>query len=147
MSLVNGCVRVVAEDGTLSEPRYFFSIDTDSLEQGRFSPVTVYLLPAGRFERAADFVVGGRTVRTAQAACLRPVEPLAKLAVEPADFPLRIRGHDYATLQARIEADRAGSRGWPPTKSDPASNGAGIRAGSMPDRAWSGRARVHTVRS
>jgi hypothetical protein len=108
MSLVNGCFRVVGGDGTASEPRYFFSIDNDSLEQRRFSPGTVYLLPAGRFEREADYVEGGRTVRTAQAACLEPVEPLAKLAVEPADFPLPIRGHDYAALRARIDADPDG---------------------------------------
>ena len=108
MSLVNACFQVVAEDGTLSEPRYFFSIDAESLARGRFGPGTVYLLPAGRFERQADYVEGGRTVRTAQAACLEPVEPLAKLAVEPADFPLPIRGHDYAALRARIEADPGG---------------------------------------
>ena len=108
MSLVNACFRVVAEDGTLGRPYYFFSVDSDSLEHGRFSPGTVYLLPAGRFEREADHLAGGLTVRTAHAACLQPVEPLAKLAVEPADFPLSIRGHDVATLRARIEADPDG---------------------------------------
>ena len=45
---------------------------------------------------------------TAQAACLEPVEPLAKLAVEPADFPMRIRGYDLDTHLARIEADPEG---------------------------------------
>ena len=108
MSLVNACFRVVGEDGTVSRPYYFFSIDSDSLGHGRFSSGTVYLLPAGRFERQADYVEGGLTVRTAQAACLEPIEPLAKLAVEPADFPLPIRGHDVATLRARIDADPGG---------------------------------------
>ena len=108
MSLVNACFRVVAEDGSLSGPRYFFSIDADSLAHRRFSAGTVYLLPAERFEREADFIEGGLTVRTAQAACLEPVEPLAKLAVEPADFPMRIRGYDTATQLARIEADPGG---------------------------------------
>ena len=108
MSLTNSCFRVVRGDGTLSEPYYFFSVNTEALEQRQFGTGTVYLLPAGRFEREADYVEGGRTVRTAQAACLEPVEPLAKLTVEPADFPLPIRGHDYATQQARIEADPGG---------------------------------------
>ena len=45
---------------------------------------------------------------TAQAACLEPVEPLAKLAVEPADFPIRFRGYDLDTHLARIEADPGG---------------------------------------
>lgn len=108
MSLVNSCFRVVHEDGTLSEPRYFFSIDSRALDSGWFSPGTVYLLPAERFEREADYVEGGRTVRTAHAACLEPVEPLARLSVEPADFPLPIRGHDLDTLRRRIEADPDG---------------------------------------
>ena len=94
--------------GRWAAPYYFFSVDSDSLEHGQFSPGTVYLLPAGRFEREADHLEGGLTVRTAHAACLQPVEPLAKLAVEPADFPLPIRGHDVATLRARIEADPDG---------------------------------------
>ena len=37
-----------------------------------------------------------------------PIEPLAKLAVEPADFPLRIRGYDMATQLARVDADPGG---------------------------------------
>ena len=45
---------------------------------------------------------------TAQAASLEPVEPLAKLPVEPADFPLRIRGYDLPTHLARIDADPGG---------------------------------------
>ena len=46
---------------------------------------------------------------TAQAASLEPVEPLAKLLVRPADFPIRIRGYDLATHLARIEVDPGGS--------------------------------------
>ena len=108
MSLVNSCVRQVYEDGTLSETYYFFSIDNRALDSGWFSPGTVYLLPAERFEREADRVTGGRVMRPAHAACLDPVEPLASLAVEPADFPLQIRGHDLATLRRRVEADPDG---------------------------------------
>ena len=74
----------------------------DPATRGRFE------LPAGRFEREPACVEGGRRVPTAQAACLQPVQPLAKLAVEPADFPLRIRGYDLDTHLARIEADPGG---------------------------------------
>ena len=127
-------------------------VDAASLAQGRFGPGTVYLLPGGRFEREADSVEDGRTVRTAQAACLEPVQPLAKLAVEPADFPLPIRGHDSAALQVRIEADPGADRPGPVTRRRArrwcaGQAGAGIGAGSMPDRSWPGRALVHTVRS
>ncbi|HST66065.1 MAG TPA: hypothetical protein VLM05_12825 [Mycobacteriales bacterium] len=108
MSLTNSCHRVLHEDGTTSEPYYFFSVNNEVLEQDQFSPGTVYLLPPEPFEREAAYVEGGRRVLTAQAASLTPVAPMAKLAVEPADFPLRIRGHHYPTQAARIEADPHG---------------------------------------
>jgi hypothetical protein len=108
MSLTNSCFRVVRPDGTLGGPYYFFSVNSEVLEQDQFSPGTVYLLPADKFEREAAYEEGGRTVLTAQAASLQPIAPLAKLAVEPADFPMRIRGHDFAVQQARIEADPGG---------------------------------------
>jgi hypothetical protein len=108
MSLTNSCFRELAEDGSVSEPYYYFAVNREVLEQDQFSPGTVYLLPAGKFEREAAYVERGRLVVTAQAASLEPVEPLAKLTVEPADFPLRIRGYDLATHLARIDADPAG---------------------------------------
>jgi hypothetical protein len=108
MSLMNSCFRVRHDDGTTSQPYYFFSVNTEVLEQDQFSPGTVYLLPPGPFEREAPYVENGRLVETAQAAALEPVVPLARLAVERADFPLPIRGHDHPTLLARIEADPDG---------------------------------------
>ena len=108
MSLTNSCFRVLGQDGSVSEPYYYFAVNNEVIEQGQFSPGTVYLLPAGRFEREAAYTEGGRRVLTAHAASLEPVEPLAKLAVEPADFPLRIRGYDLATHLARIDADPGG---------------------------------------
>jgi hypothetical protein len=108
MSLTNSCFRAVGKGGSLSEPYYFFSVNNEVIEQDQFSTGTVYLLPAENFEREAPYGEGGRRVRTAQAASLGPVEPLAKLTVEPADFPLRIRGHDQAEQLARIDAHRDG---------------------------------------
>ncbi len=108
MSLTNSCFRVLHEDRTASEPYYFFSVNNEVLDQDQFSTGTVYLLPPGPFEREAAYAEGGRTVETAQAAALVPVEPLAKLTVERADFPLRILGHDYPTLAGRIEVDPGG---------------------------------------
>jgi hypothetical protein len=108
MSLTNSCFRVLGQDGSVSEPYYYFAVNDEVIERGQFSPGTVYLLPAGGFEREAAYTEGGRQVLTAQAASLEPVEPLAKLAVEPADFPLRIRGYDLATHLARIDADPGG---------------------------------------
>ena len=108
MSLTNSCFRVLGEDGSVSEPYYYFAVNNEVLEQDQLGPGTVYLLPADGFEREPAYVEGGRRVLTAQAASLEPVEPLAKLAVEPADFPLRIRGYDLATQLTRVEADPGG---------------------------------------
>jgi hypothetical protein len=108
MSLTNSCFRVLGEDGSVSEPYYYLAVNNEVLEQNQLSPGTVYLLPADRFEREAAYVEDGRRLLTAQAASLEPVEPLAKLVVEPADFPLRIRGYDLATQLARVEADPGG---------------------------------------
>jgi hypothetical protein len=108
MSLTNSCFRVLGEDGSVSEPYYYFAVNNEVLEQDQLSPGTVYLLPASGFEREPAYVEGGRRVLTAQAASLEPVEPLAKLVVEPADFPLRIRGYDFAAQLARVEADPGG---------------------------------------
>ena len=108
MSLTNSCFRVLHDDGTTSEPYYFFAVNNEVLDEDQFSPGTVYLLPPEPFEREAEYVEGGRTVLTAQAASLAPVAPVAKLGVERSDFPMRIRGHDYPTLMARIEADPHG---------------------------------------
>jgi hypothetical protein len=109
MSLTNSCFRVLGEDGSLSEPYYYyFAVNNEVLDQDQFSPGTVYLLPAAGFEREPAYVEDGRRVLTAQAASLDPVEPLARLVVEPADFPLPIRGYDLASQLARIEADPDG---------------------------------------
>ncbi len=92
----------------MSEPYYYFAVNNEVIEQGQFSPGTVYLLPAGRFEREAAYTEGGRRVLTAQAASLEPVEPLAKLAGRAGRLPAadpRLRpGHALA----RIDADPGG---------------------------------------
>lgn len=109
VSLLNSCFRVERPDGSLSGPRYFFSVNHEAPPP---VPGTVYLLPADGFEREAPYDERGRRVHTAQAASLAPVRPLAHLAVAPADFPFPIRRHDHAALVARIAADPDGFP-WP----------------------------------
>lgn len=107
-SLLNSSQRHASPDGSLSEPHYFFSVDSGA----RLVPGTVYLLPAAGFEREAPYPERGRQVHTAQVASLEPVRPLARLAVAPADFPLPIRRHDHAALVARVAAEPGGFP-WP----------------------------------
>ncbi|MEY9928939.1 hypothetical protein ABH926_003579 [Catenulispora sp. GP43] len=110
MMLCNSCVRLGSQIGELSEPYYYFSISDTALEQNPWRTGMVYLLPAATFEAQPPLAVGDAQAHVAQAASPVPVEPLAKLAVGPEDFPFldRIRGHRDADLQARIAADPSG---------------------------------------
>jgi hypothetical protein len=110
VSLTNTCLRVEFEDGTLSDPVYFFSVNREVVEQRRWRTGTIYLLPADGFEREKPYLGRGARIYTAQVASLAPVEPLAKLTIEPEDFPFlgQIRGHDREALAARIAADPDG---------------------------------------
>lgn len=108
MALINSCFCYVTPDGAASEPFYYFSVNAEAVRERQFSAGTVYLLPADGFEREAPYLRGGRRIVTAQAASLDPVDPVAKLDVQPADLPLRIHGFDLEATFARIEADPDG---------------------------------------
>ncbi|HKC77329.1 MAG TPA: hypothetical protein VKB70_02970 [Gaiellaceae bacterium] len=60
--------------------RYVFSIGADPADPGSWSDGTIYLLPAGSFRRT-----GSSRELVSEA----PVEPRARLAVTPEDFPFR----------------------------------------------------------
>lgn len=87
---------------------YFFSISRQ--EQFPWRPGTVYLLPADTFEDQPPITIDDSSVRITQAASAVPLDPVAKLIVEPADFPFlaRVRSHDDALLTARMAADPGG---------------------------------------
>jgi hypothetical protein len=98
---------VVQEDGSKSEPYYFFSINGDALPHQPWCNGTIYVLPRAGFEPQPPVTLRGMTGEIPQWACLAPVRPLARLHITPADFPFlpHIRGHHHATLRARIMAD------------------------------------------
>ncbi|WP_328648215.1 hypothetical protein OHS58_11520 [Amycolatopsis sp. NBC_00348] len=100
VSMCNGCARVGGE------ARYHFSISAPALARQPWRSGTVYLLPAATF----DLEPPTGEARSMQAASPVPVRPLAKLTVEPADFPFRddVHGHDDAELTARAKADPDG---------------------------------------
>lgn len=68
------------------------------------------MLPAGSFETQPPLAVGDVRVQVAQAASPTAVTPVAKLKVDPSDFPFleEIRGHNDELLQTRIAADPTG---------------------------------------
>jgi hypothetical protein len=96
MSVTNACIRVKDETGSVAGPFYFFSVSDFALPSGPWRTGTVYLLPRQTFSLQPPFVVGPAEVLVAQLASFVPVQPLARLTVEPADFPFleQVRGHD-----------------------------------------------------
>lgn len=106
MSIINGCIRVPDPSGAPARPYYYFSIDGEVHSQAPWRTGTVYLLPAASFEHDAVNDPDG-PIESAQAASREPVTPIAKLVVEPADFPFlqAIRVHDPRVAMARATAN------------------------------------------
>ncbi len=110
MSLINSAMRLVAADGTRSEPWYFFSISAPALAQRPFRRGTIYLLPRETFEQQENLSFRDTQVWLPQWASLVPVRPLARLTVEPEDFPFldAMRGHDDEVTFAKARANPDG---------------------------------------
>lgn len=102
-SLLNACFRVIGKDGSKSEPYYFFSINDDAMQHEPWRNGTIYILPRATFEQQGREVRRELTTEIQQAASLVPVKPLAKLAIQPSDFPFlsSVRAHDLAVLSER----------------------------------------------
>ena len=98
-SLVNACFRVVDEGGK-SEPYYFFSINSDALPHQPWRHGTIYVLPRETFELQTSEKPNREPT---QWRSFDPVRPLAKIAVEPSDFPFldQIHGHEPAEVRKR----------------------------------------------
>jgi hypothetical protein len=109
MSISNACIRVPDVPGAPSRAYYFFSIDGAVHRQRPWRTGTVYLLPPDTFERDEIEDPDG-PIESAQVASLESVPPLAKLVVEPGDFPFlqEIRRHDPTVMMARAAADPNG---------------------------------------
>lgn len=114
MSITNACVRLTDDVGNLHGPYYVFSVSQTALPNQPWRTGTVYLLPRGTFTVQPPIAFGSNQVYIAQLASFVPVQPIAKLTVTPADFPLlkQIRGHDDERLQEYAAALQAGAP-WP----------------------------------
>jgi len=109
-SLINACFRVVRTDGVRGDPYYFFSIDDDALPHQPWRSGTIYILPRAGFEQQPRESYRGVDVETAQWASPTPVQPLARMAVSPDDFPFlaQIRAHDMAVVSRRASLNPKG---------------------------------------
>lgn len=108
--MVNAALQV-QQTGSWSETRYFLSLApqpdlTVTGGQELLSTGFVYVLPPDGFERMPDYDWPGLgRVREPHLICPQPVRPLLAVPVTPADFPLPVRLHDAATVDARCAAD------------------------------------------
>lgn len=110
LSLVNGAVRPIDDEGRHGDPLYFFSISEAALPLKPWRRGMLYFLPRDSFEQQKPAVVGDGQVAVQQWASPVPVAPLARIEVGPEDFPLlhAIRGHDRETTFARARANPDG---------------------------------------
>ena len=113
-SVTNACVRLADAAGNVSPPRYVFSISRSALPNRPWRLGTVYVLPGDSFTLQPPLRFGEFEVRIPQLASLVAVQPVARVAVEPADFPFLsdIRGHDDDRLAEYAHALETGAP-WP----------------------------------
>lgn len=114
MSINNACMRLVDSTDQESDPFYLFSISQQVLGRQPWRNGVVYLLPSETFTAQAGIPFGESEIRVPQFASPVPVQPLARLAVQPGDFPFlaQIRGHDDARLHEYAQAMQSGGP-WP----------------------------------
>lgn len=113
-AVTNACVRLADAAGQVGPPRYFFSVSRTVAPRHRWRSGTVYVLPADTFVLQPTLRFGAYEVLVPQLASPVPVRPLARLAVDPADFPFlaQVRTHDDDRLAEYARALETGAP-WP----------------------------------
>lgn len=113
-SVTSACVRLADAEGHVSPPRYVFSVSRSALPHHPWRAGTVYVLPGDTFTPQPPLRFGEYEVRVPQLASLVPVRPLARVSVEPGDFPFlsQVRSHDDERLAEYARALETGAP-WP----------------------------------
>lgn len=119
-SVTNACIRLVDATGRVSPPRYVFSVSRSALPSHPWRAGTVYVLPGDTFTPQSPLRFGEYEVRIPQLASLVPVRPLARVTVEPDDFPFlaQVRAHDDDRLAEYAHALETGAP-WPDWRERP----------------------------
>jgi hypothetical protein len=109
-SLMNACIRVINEDGSRSDPYYFFSINGDALPLEPWRQGTIYILPRDTFEQQPPSELRGTPYETQQWASPVAMKPIGKIAVGPEDFPFlsQMYPHDPEIMRERATRDPEG---------------------------------------
>jgi hypothetical protein len=113
-TMTNACVRLVDPAGHASPPRYVFSISRSTAAEEAWRSGTVYILPGEPFELQPPLEFGQYEAHIPQLASPIAVHPLARVRVEPADFPFlaQVRVHDDDRLEEYTRALETGAP-WP----------------------------------
>jgi hypothetical protein len=96
LSLFNSCLDVHLSPEQVLGPLYFFSITHSALVQNPWRSGAIYILPREDFEREPAQQMMGAEIIFPHWISPKPASPLAKLRVEPQDFPFlaQVHGHD-----------------------------------------------------
>ncbi len=103
MTIINAAIRL-EQHGVVSHPFYFFSMTDHILARQPWREGVVYLLPRNGFEAQRPYRNGSSLVHSNQWASPNPVKPLARIRVQPTDFPFlaQIRAQDDDVLAERV---------------------------------------------
>jgi hypothetical protein len=114
MALFNSCFQVRTPPGGWSEPFYFFSITRSVLLQKPWCPGAVYILPRRSFLQEPPQTMADQELVFPHWISTRSARPIAKVRLEPQDFPFldQIHGHDDEKLTRLAAADPNGFP-WP----------------------------------
>ena len=110
LRMLNGCLRFELADGSLSNERYFFSVTDTVLEKHPWREGVIYVLSRDGFTQQPPYMLADWHVHDPHWANLNPVRPLARIRVQPEDFPFfeQVRGHDNAIVMARAARNPRG---------------------------------------
>jgi hypothetical protein len=114
-SISNGAIHLKGDDNSVLR-RYFFTVEVESLKQSPWIPGAIYILPFSNAEpdpTIANARYGQYTLQTTHWLYRCEVQPVAKLSVEPEDFPFlhNIWGYDTEVLSKRMSQNSIA--GWP----------------------------------
>ena len=114
LSLFNSCLNIQISADQILGPLYFFSITHSALLQKPWCDGVVYILLRENFEQELPQQMLGASIIFPHWTSFEPAEPVAKLLVQPQDFPFlaEVHGHNDEKL-ARLAAQDANGFPWP----------------------------------
>ncbi len=114
LSLFNSCLDIGLSPDQMMGPLYFFSITYSALLRKPWCDGAIYILPRETFEQEPAQQMMGATIHFPQWISFEPARPIAKLHVQPQDFPFlnEIHGHNNEKLVQLATADPNGFP-WP----------------------------------